>query len=114
MRESLRSVIESAKYLEQGRISEDVFKKTVFNYLSTEEEILPNMLLLLEAERALKKQLLLDTNAELSRSLVTLMDEKYAKKGAIVDRLWVVGEIKNHFLKWKDVIKCTFKIKGLP
>jgi len=51
----------------------------------------------------------------LSRALIVLNDNnlKYNKK-VVAEPKWVVGEIKKHYLKWKDYIKCTFNVEGLP
>ncbi len=114
VKDSLRQVIIGAKSFESGEIDERKLKDLIFKYLSEEDEILPNMMLLLDSERKSKNQLIIESNAELSRAVVTLIDDKYANKGAIVDRFWVAAQIKTHYLKWKDTIRCCFKIDGFP
>jgi hypothetical protein len=70
----------------------------------------------LNIEREQSKELILDSNMELSRALITLQDPNIGKKKPkpYIELDFVVGEIKKHYLKWQDKIKCTFKIKGLP
>ena len=70
---------------------------------------------ILENERKQSNALLLDTNVELSRALLVLNDKNLkTNKKVIADPQWVVGEIKKHYLKWKDYIRCNFKVEGLP
>ena len=83
--------------------------------LANDPQIIPYMLEILENERKQSKELILDSNAELSRALLTLDKIKVdSKKEQFIDPKWVVGEIKKHYLKYKDYIKCNFKINGLP
>ena len=65
-------------------------------------------------EREKREELILDSNAELSRALIVLKDDnlKYSKK-IIADPKWVAGEIIKHYQKWKDYVKCNFKVDGL-
>ena len=75
------------------------------------------ILSILENERKQNKELLLDTNMELSRALITLNANPSDAKGKKVMKEqtdFVVGEIKKHYLKWKDYIKCCFNVQGLP
>ena len=86
--------------------------------LSKDPNVIPIIMNLLAAERSTNEKLLMDTNAELSRALVTILDENYGKtegkQKAYIDRIWVAAQIKDHYLKWKEFIKCCFKIEGLP
>ena len=45
---------------------------------------------------------------------IVLKDDnlKYNKK-IIADPKWVVGEIIKHYQKWKDYVRCNFKVDGL-
>lgn len=82
--------------------------------IAADGDAIPNILKILDHERVSNKQLLTETNSELSRALVTIEDENYGNKKAVIDRLWVVEQIKKHYLKWKEQIRCNFKINGLP
>ena len=75
------------------------------------------MLEILESERNQSKELLLDTNVELSRALVVLSAQSAGSKSKRTMKTqtdFVVGEIKKHYIKWKDYIKCCFSVEGLP
>lgn len=60
--------------------------------------------------------LILESNAELSLALITLQDPNIGKRRPkpYIELNFVIEQIKQHYLKWKDYIKCTFKIEGLP
>lgn len=106
--------LKTIKQILDTDIPDIVKERLIINVLAEDSKVIPMILNILESEREVGKELLLDTNAELSRALVTIQDNKYGKKSAIIDRLWVVERIKSHYLKWKDKIKCNFKIEGLP
>jgi hypothetical protein len=96
-------------------LPDDMKEKIILKIIAHDEKAIPTILGILDAERRERQELLSDTNAELSRALIVLRDKslKYNKK-IIADPKWVVGEIIKHYLKWKDVIKCNFKIDELP
>jgi hypothetical protein len=102
----LGEVLEAAKMCSKGLLSEDAFKMCIFEWMAQDESIIPNLLQVLQAERKEKKELLLNTNLELSRALVTLQTD--------LEKPFVIGKIKEHYLKWQHRIKCCFNIKGLP
>lgn len=95
-------------------LPDDVTESYLIAVISEDKKVIPTILEMLNNERKLKEELLLDTNAELSRALVVLQDKnlKYNKK-IIADPPWVVSEIIKHYKKWKDYITCNFKIKEL-
>jgi len=97
-------------------ITEDVKKNLILSIIALDKDSIPMILEILENERRKKNELIIDSNAELSRALVTLEDPNIGKKRPkpIVELSFVVDEIKKHYLKWQDTIKCNFKIKGLP
>jgi hypothetical protein len=90
-----------------------LFKSIILEYVSNDENALPNILKILEFERKNKKELLQDTNMELSRALVAF--EMYEKNTPtnLKQKRWIVGEIKKHYIKWKNFIGCCFKVVGL-
>jgi Tfp pilus assembly pilus retraction ATPase PilT len=86
----------------------------IISIIATDKNAIPTILRILDAERSNNRELLLDTNAELSRALVVLKDPnlKWNKK-ILADPKWVVGEIIKHYQKWKHTIGCTFNIEEL-
>ena len=107
--------LKEIKQIVNNSILPDSLKEqAIITILSQDKEVIPTIMQILNEERNTNRELLLDTNAELSRALIVLDDAnlKFTKK-IIADPKWVVGEIKNHYIKWKDYIKCTFKIDGL-
>lgn len=78
--------------------------------LSQDENVIPTVLKILNKERTINDQLITETNAELSRALVTLV-EPHIK---LTTGSFVIGQIKAHYHKWKDKIKCNFRFDDLP
>jgi hypothetical protein len=107
--------IKSLKEIVTSNLPEDVQKREILCIIADDRNAILYIMKILEHERLTNKELILDTNAELSRALMAL-DDKNVKthKKAIVDPKWVAGEIKKHYLKWKDYITCTFNIDGIP
>ena len=106
--------IKSIKTIVNSDYPDLVKEQMIIATLSSDEKVIPLILEILNQEREVNKELILDTNAELSRALIVLQDKnlKYNKK-IIADPPWVVGEIIKHYKKWKDYIGCCFKIKEL-
>lgn len=109
--------LKKIKEIVNSNLPHKIQESAILSVLSHDEKVIPHMLEILENERNHSKELLLDTNVELSRALVTL-DSKpttpSAKRDLKEQTTYVVGEIKNHYLKWEDYIKCCFKVQGLP
>ncbi len=107
--------IKSIKQIVNSDLPTDYQEKAILSIIADDKKAIPYIMEILDNERKQTKELLLDTNVELSRALIVLNDDnlKYNKK-VVADPKWVVGEIKKHYLKWKDYIKCTFNIEGLP
>jgi hypothetical protein len=101
--------------LNNDLISDEIKERLVVNIIAQDDKVIPLILEMLNSERSLNKELILDQNAELSRALIVLSDSnlKWNKK-IIADPKWVVSQIKEHYLKWKDNIGCCLKINGLP
>jgi hypothetical protein len=107
--------IKSIKQIVNSDLPNEYQEKAILSILADDKKVIPYIMEILESERKQKKELLLDTNAELSRALLVLNDENLkANKKVVAEPKWVVGEIKKHYLKWKDYIKCNFKMDGLP
>lgn len=68
----------------------------------------------LKNKKNFNKKLLLNTNKELSRTLVCLNDDNIkVNKKAILNPKGVVSKIKKHYTKYKNYIFCNFKINDL-
>lgn len=83
----------------------------ILQILSEDENVIPQMLNILQTERQRNKELLIDTNLELSRAFVKL---EYPEIGGKDNPTFITDCIRAHFLKWKDYIHCCFKMDGLP
>ena len=86
----------------------------ILSIIADDKNAIPTILNILSSEREKREELILDSNVELSRALLVLKDDnlKYNKK-IIADPKWVSGEIIKHYQKWKDYIKCNFKVDGI-
>lgn len=86
-------------------------EKAILSVLANDKNVIPYIMEILADERAKNEELILDQNAELSRALLVLDDKNLKATAKVVaDPKWVSGEIKKHYLKWKDVVKCNFVI----
>jgi hypothetical protein len=96
-------------------ISDEQKERYILSIIADDKKAIPTILNIINNEREKREELILDTNAELSRALIVLKDDnlKYNSKKIIADPKWVVGEIMNHYQKWKDYVKCNFKVDGL-
>jgi hypothetical protein len=110
---TISDVVDGAGLFKSGIIDKSYFNDIILEYVSNDENALPNILKILEFERKNKKELLQDTNMELSRALVAF--EMYEKNTPtnLKQKRWIVGEIKKHYIKWKNFIGCCFKVVGL-
>ena len=107
--------IKSIKQIVNSDLPSDYQEEAILSILADDKKVIPYIMKILENERKQNKELILDTNAELSRALLVLNDTNLkSSKKMVADPKWVVGEIKKHYLKWKDYIKCNFKVDGLP
>lgn len=107
--------INKIKQVVNSSVITDAQKESyILSILSEDKNVIPMILGILDAERDTNRDVLLETNAELSRALVVLKDNnlKWNKK-IIADPEWVVGEIIKHYQKWKGYVKCNFKVDGL-
>ncbi len=93
----------------------DSYKRSlILSVIAKDMNALPDLISILQEERIRNWDLIKDSNAELSRALTVLNDDNLtAGKNVICDPKWVVGEIIKHYIKWKDVVMCNFKIEGL-
>jgi len=105
--------IKSIKQIVNSNLPADYQEKEILAILADDKKVVPYIMEILQNERNRNKELLLDTNMELSRALITLDTNLSAAKGRKQTN-FVVGEIKKHYMKWKDYIKCCFNVQGLP
>ena len=109
--------IKSIKQIVNSNLPIDYQEKAILSIIANDKKVIPYIMEILENERKQNKELLLDTNMELSRALITLNanpSDAKGKKAMKEQTDFVVGEIKKHYLKWKDYIKCCFNVQGLP
>ena len=114
---NIKMDIKNIKQIVNSDLPIDYQEKAILSILSNDKKVIPYIMEILENERKQNKELLLDTNMELSRALITLNTNPSDAKGkkAMKEQTdFVVGEIKKHYLKWKDYIKCCFNVPGLP
>lgn len=106
--------VNKVKEIVDSVISDKAKERLILSVIADDKNAIPTILEILNAEREINNELILDTNAELSRALITLNDDnlKY-NKNIVADPKWVAGEIIKHYQKWKDYIKCNFKVDGL-
>ena len=106
--------VKKIKEIVNSGISDEQKERYILSIIADDKKAIPTILNILNIEREKKEELILDSNAELSRALIVLKDNnlKYNKK-IIADPKWVVGEIIKHYQKWKDYVKCNFKVNGL-
>ena len=106
--------IKSIKQIVNSDLPIEYQEKAILSILADDKKVIPYIMEILENERKQSKELILDSNAELSRALIVLDDDNLKpNKKLIAEPKWVVGEIKKHYLKWKDYVKCNFKVDGL-
>ncbi len=94
--------LEKIKAIVNSDISKEHQESLIVTVLSQDKNVIPNILNLLERERIQQKELLLDTNLELSRALVIMNknpESRSAKKIINEERIFVVEEIKKHYKK---------------
>ena len=109
--------IKNIKAIIDSDLGDEYKRKAILLIISQDEDAIPYLLEILGNERTQNKELVRDFNVELSRALVTLSQEPEKpseKKEHKKLREFTIEEIKNHYLKYKDFIRCNFKIPGLP
>jgi len=111
---TITDVVNGASQFKTGFIDKKEFDNIIMEYVSNDENVIPNVLQILNFERKRKEELLKDTSFELSRALVAF--EFYEKNTPtnLKQKKWIVSEIKKHFLKWKEYIRCNFNVTDLP
>ena len=97
--------IEDIKTVVNSNLPDDIKEGTILHILAEDKKVIPYLLIMLQAERESKEELILDSNVELSRAAAILQNPELA------DSNWVVEQIKLHYEKWKEVIKCNFSLK---
>lgn len=106
--------LKAIKAITTSGLSDEYQSRAILEVLANDPDVIPNILSILEIERETKRELILDSNAELSRALIVLKDDNLKwNKSIASDPKWVSDEIIKHYKKWKNVIKCNFKIKEL-
>lgn len=106
--------LEKIKEILDYQIPNDHKESLILSTIADDPKAIPTILEILQIERDRNKELLLDTNLELSRAVIVLNDEnlKWTKK-IIAEPSWIVEQIKKHYKKWKGYIRPCFPINGV-
>ena len=106
--------LKSIKLFVDSDMDDGTKKNLILDVIAKDKNAIPYVMEMLYRERETAKDLILDSNLELSRALLVLKDEnlKWNDK-VIANPEWVAGEIIKHYKKWKNYVKCNFKIKEL-
>ena len=106
--------IKKIEQIVNTKLSDEQKEYAILCIIADDKNAIPTILQILEREREQINELILDSNHELSRALITLKDKnlKWNKK-CIVEPSWVVGEIIKHYKKWSHKIRCNYKVDGL-
>jgi len=103
----IKEIVNNNDYTDEGK------QKLIFDVLSEDDTIIPNLLRILQAERLSNEKMIKDYNVELSMALVTLEDKNLGTAKAFVELDFIIGRIRSFFIKWKHKIRPSLKIKGL-
>lgn len=98
-------------------LSTEEMKNRILDDIASDDKALLTLMLILQKEREQKQELLLQTNRHLSKALVILnMQKEGSKQRKFIKEqiVFTVDAIKEHYLRWKDRIKCCFQIKDIP
>jgi len=107
--------IKKIKEIVNSSLPESYQEKAILSVLATDKKVIPYIMEILDYERETNSEIILDFNVELSRALVTLEDANVkSNKKAILDPKWVAGEVRKHYQKWQEFIRCGFLVDGLP
>jgi DNA-binding transcriptional MerR regulator len=81
----------------------------ILGVIADDENAIPTIMKILDHERQNHKELIQDTNNELSRAVVVLNDKslKWGKK-IIAEPSWIVEQVKKHYKKWHEYIRCNY------
>lgn len=90
-------------------LKNDIKEAIILSIIAEDDKAIPYLLKILNYERTQRKDLLNDTNLNLSRALI-ILDDKSMKKHTT----FAVDEIKKHYIKWKHSVRCVFSTKDLP
>lgn len=88
-------------------------ERLILECLAEDEHVIPDILRILQSEREIKKELITDMNAELSRAHVYIYGRPESKTEAAdpFNKPFVMSEIKKFYLKYKDYISHCFNFK---
>lgn len=96
---------EAVAFVKEGAMSlDDLEEKILIPILSSDERVVVSLLLLLQAERNSKKELLNDLNLELSRAHIHLENPSLRKENIP----FVLSEIEKFYKKWGGKIRHCF------
>jgi hypothetical protein len=104
--------IEAIKIIVTNKDIPDELKgQMILNTIAKDENSIRFIMLMLDFERRENRELILDQNSELSRAAMVLNDPHLSWGDKVIaSPKWVVGEIKKHYDRWKEKVKCNFDI----
>lgn len=103
--------LEEIKDILNTGLSEDDKRILILKTIAKSPGAIPSILAMLDSEREQCRDLISDSNEELSRAFVVLKDENVkANKNALADPKWVADQIKCHYKKWSGVVTCNYPI----
>ena len=111
---TITDIVNGASLFKSGVLEKTEFDDIIMEYVSNDENVIPNVLKILNFERKRKEELLNNTSFELSRALVAFEFYEKNTPSNLKQKKWIVSEIKKHFIKWKEYIRCNFNVKDLP
>ena len=85
---------------------EESKRRTILNIISEDNNALPDMMGILNAEREQKQELILEMNMQLSRADVCIQEPKIAKKE------FVLGEISKFYKEYAAHVRHCFPKKA--
>jgi len=99
--------IELIKTIVNSQLTAEEQEELILSVLADDEKVIPYILKILNKEREKQRNLILDMNLELNKSLFVLnrcIKEK--KNKDLIEQIeFIINSIKEHYSKWKNYIK---------
>lgn len=94
-------------------MSDQQMKAEIYKVLSKDEDIITNLLLTLESERQMKKDLIIDMNLQLSKAQIYINNVKETKhdQSLSFNKSFIMGEISDFYERYRGKISACFTLK---